>query len=168
MLGSVLAEAGLNSGLEVSWLPSYGPEMRSGTSNCHVRLSSGPIDSPLVSRPNMLLALNQPSLEKFWESVEPGGWVLYNEERLPETVRPRSDIHVVCLPFTRIADEVGDARAGNIVMLGALFEATGLLDAAPIDAALTRIVKGARWLELDRKALAKGREAVESVLGVPA
>src|SRR5262249_30734334 len=75
MLGEVLAEAGLQSGHEVSWLPSYGPEMRSGTSNCHVRVSSAAIDSPLVSRPDVLLALNEPSLRKFLPAVEAGGIV---------------------------------------------------------------------------------------------
>src|SRR5436190_9948565 len=84
MLGEVLAEAGLQAGYEVSWLPSYGPEMRSGTSNCHVRLSGLPIDSPLVSRPNVLLAMNEPSLRKFLPTVEPGGLVIYNGVRAPE------------------------------------------------------------------------------------
>jgi 2-oxoisovalerate ferredoxin oxidoreductase beta subunit len=103
MLGEVLAEAGLDSGCEVSWLPSYGPEMRSGTSNCHVRLASHPIDSPLVSRPNVLLALNEPSLRKFLASVEPGGTVLYNGDAFPEDCI-RADVRAVALPFTAMAD----------------------------------------------------------------
>ncbi len=122
MLGQVIAEAGLASGLHVSWLPSYGPEMRSGTSNCHVRVSRDEIDSPLVSRPNVLMALNEPSLHKFVAAVEPGGWVLYNGASLPEGVG-REDVHFIVLPFTGMADQVGDARAGNVVMLGALLEA---------------------------------------------
>src|SRR5205085_5828942 len=112
MLGQVLAEAGLHAGLEVSWLPSYGPEMRSGTSNCHVRLSHKPIDTPLVSRPDILLALNEPSLCKFVDSVETGGWILYNGSELPAGVH-RSDVHFIAKPFAEIADQVGDARAGN-------------------------------------------------------
>src|SRR6202007_471320 len=71
LLGEILAEAGLAAGMEVSWLPSYGPEMRSGTSNCHVRVATRPIASPVVSRPNVLLALNEPSLRKFLPTVEP-------------------------------------------------------------------------------------------------
>src|SRR5208283_5189448 len=94
LFGEVLAEAGLDAGLEVSWLPSYGPEMRSGTSNCHVRLGSVPIDSPLVSRPNALVALNEPSLRKFLASVEVGGWVLYNGEALPDGCE-RTDVHMI-------------------------------------------------------------------------
>ncbi len=157
MLGEVLAEAGLDAGLEVSWLPSYGPEMRSGTSNCHVRLASQPIDSPLVSRPNALVALNEPSLDKFLASVEAGGWVLYNGAALPDGCG-RADVHTIVENFTQLADELGDARAGNMVMLGALLEATGMLSGDSIRTALERLVKNLRWLEIDRQALERGRE----------
>jgi len=157
MLGEVLAEAGLGAGLEVSWLPSYGPEMRSGTSNCHVRLATRPIDSPLVSRPNALVALNEPSLRKFLASLEPGGWVLYNGAALPDGCG-RTDVHTMVQNFTQLADELGDARAGNMVMLGALLEATDVLSKECIGTALERLVKNPRWLEIDRQALARGRE----------
>jgi 2-oxoisovalerate ferredoxin oxidoreductase beta subunit len=157
MLGEVLAEAGLDSGCEVSWLPSYGPEMRSGTSNCHVRLASHPIDSPLVSRPNVLLAMNEPSLRKFLDSVEPGGTVLYNADAFPEGCI-RGDLRAVALPFTQLADALGAAKAGNMVMLGALLEATGLLDDEAIHGALHRLVKTQKWYDLDVAALELGRE----------
>jgi 2-oxoisovalerate ferredoxin oxidoreductase beta subunit len=159
MLGEVLAEAGLDAGYEVSWLPSYGPEMRSGTSNCHVRLSSEAIDSPMVSRPNVLLALNEPSLRKFLSAVEPGGIILYNSEQLPEDCA-RPDVRTVTMPFTQLADQLGDSKAGNIVMLGALLETTALLDQERVIGALRRKVKSQRWYELDLAALAKGREEV--------
>jgi 2-oxoisovalerate ferredoxin oxidoreductase beta subunit len=158
LLGEVIAEAGLHAGLSVSWLPSYGPEMRSGTSNCHVRLSRRKIDSPIVSKPNVLLALNEPSLRKFVESVELGGWVLYNGESIPEGVE-RDGVHFIARPFTSIADKIGDVRAGNIVMLGALLEATGMLAQECVDYALERLVKSQSWLDLDRIALEQGREA---------
>lgn len=157
LLGEVLAEAGLTAGLEVSWLPSYGPEMRSGTSNCHVRLSAKPIDSPLVSVPNVLLALNEPSLRKFIGTVQPGGWVLYNGTVLPEDCK-RPDVHHLVLPFTQLADELGAAKAGNIVMLGALLEATGMLAGEQVIAALGKLVKSPRWMQIDLAALARGRE----------
>ncbi len=157
LLGEMLAEAGLDAGLEVSWLPSYGPEMRSGTSNCHVRLAREPIDSPLVATPNVLVAMNEPSLRKFDAQVQAGGWVIYNGETFPaECVR--EDVRVLALPFTRIADELGDARIANMVMLGALLEVTGVLPKKSIDAALYRLVKNPRWIALDRRALARGRE----------
>ena len=163
LLGEVLAEAGLDAGLEVSWLPSYGPEMRSGTSNCHVRLSSQTIDSPLVTLPDVLVAMNEPSLRKFDANVRPGGWVIYNGETFPEDCK-RDDVHVLALPFTQIADELGDQRVGNMVMLGVLLEVTGVLPDASIDAALRLLVKNPRWVELDERALARGRALLRESL----
>lgn len=156
LLGEVLAEAGLDAGLEVSWLPSYGPEMRSGTSNCHVRLSSAPIDSPLVGAPSVLIAMNEPSLRKFDKSVRAGGWIIYNGEEFPADCE-RDDVHVIAAPFTHLADELGDARACNMTMLGALLELAGVVPQSSIDAALRRLVKNPRWMELDERALERGR-----------
>lgn len=163
MLGEVMAEAGLAAGLEVSWLPSYGPEMRSGTSNCHVRLSTHPIDSPLISRPNVLLALNEPSLRKFVHTVEPGGWVFYNADALPEDCR-RDDVNFLTVSFTQIADGMGETRVGNMVTLGALMEVARIVGDEQVDAALAHSVKSARWLELDRKALLAGKQAARQAV----
>jgi len=157
LLGEVLAEAGLDAGLEVSWLPSYGPEMRSGTSNCHVRISSRTIDSPLVAAPDVLVAMNEPALRKFESSVREGGWVIFNGDAFPEDCK-RPDVQLLALPFTRLADQLGDARASNMVMLGALLEITGVLPHASIRAALHRLVKSKKWIDLDERALARGRE----------
>lgn len=157
LLGEMLAEAGLDAGLEVSWLPSYGPEMRSGTSNCHVRIASQPIDSPLVTAPGVLVAMNEPSLMKFSTGIRPGGWVLYNGETLPSEFE-RKDIHTLVLPFTQIAAKLGDAKAANMVMLGALLELIAALPQSNVDAALRHLVKNPRWLDLDGRALARGRE----------
>jgi Pyruvate/2-oxoacid:ferredoxin oxidoreductase gamma subunit len=163
LLGEVLAEAGLHAGLEVSWLPSYGPEMRSGTSNCHVRLAREPIDSPLVAHPDVLVAMNEPSLHKFCASVRPGGWIFYNGETVPEECE-RKDVHILARPFMHVADELGDGRAGNMVILGALLEATAALPQASVDAALGQLVKSPRWLTLDERALARGRELLRESL----
>ena len=163
LLGEVLAEAGLDAGLEVSWLPSYGPEMRSGTSNCHVRISNDPIDSPLVATPNVLIAMNEPSLRKFIASVGPGGWIFYNGEAIPEDCRA-DGVHALALPFTQIANELGDARASNMVMLGSVLEMTGALPQESVDAALHRLVHSARWLELDVRAIERGRALYEESL----
>ena len=157
LLGEVLAEAGLDAGLDVSWLPSYGPEMRSGTSNCHVRLASEPIDSPLVSHPDVLVAMNEPSLKKFYASVHPGGWVLYNGPSIPAEY-DRADVNEIARDFTREADALGDVRAANMIMLGALLEITGALPQPSIDAALRRCVSNPRWVALDERALDRGRE----------
>lgn len=164
LLGEVLAEAGLASGLEVSWLPSYGPEMRSGTSNCHVRVSTNPIDSPLVAAPNILIAMNEPSLRKFSATLQPGGRVLYNGDAAPEDL----DIHsarVLAFPFAQIADGLGDPRAANMVALGMLLERTPALPQSAVDAALLSLVKSERWLDLDRRAIAKGRELYRASAG---
>jgi 2-oxoisovalerate ferredoxin oxidoreductase beta subunit len=157
LLGEVLAEAGLDAGLEVSWLPSYGPEMRSGTSNCHVRLSRHLIDSPMVMNPTVLAAMNEPSLRKFVKSVPPGGWILYNGETFPDDCE-QEGVHVLACPFTRVANELGDSRACNMVMLGALLEITGVVRDINIDAAFRRLVKNPRWMELNKRALKRGRE----------
>ncbi|PWT99105.1 MAG: 2-ketoisovalerate ferredoxin oxidoreductase [Terriglobia bacterium] len=163
LLGEVLAEAGLAAGLQVSWLPSYGPEMRSGTSNCHVRISARSIASPLVARPNVLLALNEPSLRKFLPAVEPGGLVLYNAPAFPEDCR-RADVSMLAVPVTQLADELGGAKAGNMVMLGALLERLNAPFDPEIPGVLRRVVRSQRWLDIDLAAVARGRQAVREVM----
>jgi 2-oxoisovalerate ferredoxin oxidoreductase beta subunit len=157
LLGEVLAEAGLDAGLEVSWLPSYGPEMRSGTSNCHVRMARNVIDSPLVAKPHILVAMNEPSLKKFYASVRPGGWILYNGESFPADCG-RKDVNVLARPFTLLADELGDSRAGNMIVLGALLEIAAVLPQSSVDDALRRLITNQKWIDLDQRALARGRE----------
>lgn len=157
LLGEVLAEAAMSSDLSVSWLPSYGPEMRSGTSNCHVRISSNAVDSPVVTNPNLLMALNEPSLRKFLPSVVPGGWVFYNADAMPEDCR-RDDLNLVARNFTQLADALGDPRAGNMVMLGAMLAAIPALSPDSLDYAIRRLVKTERWLELDRRAVSRGMQ----------
>jgi 2-oxoisovalerate ferredoxin oxidoreductase beta subunit len=161
MLGEVLAEAGLDAGYEVSWLPSYGPEMRSGTSNCHVRIGSAPVDSPIVNRPNVLLALNEPSLRKFLPTVEPGGIVLYNAPELPEDCA-RADVRVIAMPVTALADTLGAAKAANIVMLGALLEAANPIEEQYVVGALRGKVKSPKWFEIDMAALELGRKQLRA------
>jgi 2-oxoisovalerate ferredoxin oxidoreductase beta subunit len=159
MLGEVLAEAGLGAGYEVSWLPSYGPEMRSGTSNCHVRIGNRPVDSPVVSRSNVLVAMNEPSLRKFLPDVEPGGMVLYNtEEPLPDGLR--TDVRMVARHFTGLADQMGSSKAANIVILGALLEASGILEEKFVLGALRKKVKSQRWFDIDTAAMEAGRREI--------
>jgi Pyruvate/2-oxoacid:ferredoxin oxidoreductase gamma subunit len=104
----------------------------------------------------VLVAMNEPSLRKFHASVRPGGWILYNGESFPEECK-REDVHLLARPFTQLADGLGDARAGNMVMLGALLEIAAVLPEASIGAALRRLVKSPKWVELDERALALGR-----------
>ena len=166
LLGEFLAEAGLTAGYHVSWLPSYGPQMRSGTSNCHVRISAAPVDAPLVSHPTVLIALNEPSLRKFLPSVEPGGLVLYNADRLPADCRA-SGVRTIPIASTAIADGLGSPKVGNMVMLGALLEVTGMLPEGAIERALRRLVTRESWYELDLAALEAGRAAVRQPAATP-
>jgi 2-oxoisovalerate ferredoxin oxidoreductase beta subunit len=159
LLGQVLAEAGLAAGCQVSWLPSYGPEMRSGTSNCHVRISARSIASPVVSRPNVLLAMNEPSLRKFLPSVAPRGRVFYNGTVCPDDCR-RADVSIIVAPFTEVADQLGDPRASNMVMLGALTASARIPLEREITAVLRRLVRNDRWFEIDVAALDRGRRLV--------
>jgi len=165
-MGQVLAEAGMEDGLEVSWLPSYGPEMRSGTSNCHVRLSSVPVDSPLVSKPNVLVAMNEPSLRKFVPALEPRSLVIYNGSTLPADCC-RQDVRYIVQPFAELADALGSARVMNLIMLGTLLESTRVLPVERVEAALRRLVKGDTWFSLDSQALAKGRSLAGSLTHQP-
>ena len=166
-MGKILAYSGVMQNQEVSWMPSYGPEMRSGTSNCQVRLASHMIDSPLVSRSHVLVAMNEPSLRKFYDSVRPGGWIIYNGETIPEEFK-RIDVHVLAREFTAIANELGDARAGNMIMLGSLLEITSALPEACVGAALRRLLKNPRWIDLDERAIARGRELYRESVAVMA
>ena len=163
VLGEVLAEAGLGAGYHVSWLPSYGPQMRSGTSNCHVRLCGGPVDSPLVSRPTALVALNEPSLRAFLPRMEPGALVLLNADAVPPDGLPRG-LRIGAIPATAIADRLGSPRAANMVMLGALLEATGMLAPEVVEATLERMVSDRAWRDLDLAALRAGQRAARRAL----
>jgi 2-oxoisovalerate ferredoxin oxidoreductase beta subunit len=167
LLGQLLAEMGMREGLEVSWLPSYGPEMRSGSAHCHVCLSKDRIGSPLVTRPQVLVAMNEPSLRKFASQVASGGVIIYGGERLPEDFTvPQA--RVVCIPASQIADGLGSAKIANVVMLGALLEETECLSPATAMKVLETKVKNPALLELDRKALDAGRVYIDHTIAVGA
>src|SRR5579859_997061 len=128
LLGQLLAEMGMREGLEVSWLPSYGPEMRSGSAHCHVCLSKDRIGSPVLSRPDVLIAMSEISLRKFAGEIAPGGTILYGRDRLPDDVN-LGQAQVVCIPADQIADKLGSAKVANVIMMGALLEETECLSA---------------------------------------
>jgi Pyruvate/2-oxoacid:ferredoxin oxidoreductase gamma subunit len=167
LLGQLLTEMGMREGLEVSWLPSYGPEMRSGSAHCHVCLSKERIGSPLISHPDVLVALNELSLRKFAPQVAPGGLILYNSDRLPVDF-PLPQARVICLPASETADKLGSTKATNIVMLGALLEETECLLAATAEGVLKAKIKKVEMMEVNRKALAAGREFIDNYVRVGA
>jgi 2-oxoglutarate ferredoxin oxidoreductase subunit gamma len=156
-VGKTLVEAGMAEGLEVSWVPSYGPEMRGGTANCSVILSSDPIGSPIVSNPTELIAMNKPSLSKFESSVLPGGFIFLNgmdihPRSLPEGVR------VISVPCGEIAGRLGNPKVANMVMLGAYIGATKALKADTLREMIRHKFTGpkAKLVELNLKALDEG------------
>jgi 2-oxoisovalerate ferredoxin oxidoreductase beta subunit len=160
LLGQLLAEMGMREGLEVSWLPSYGPEMRSGSAHCHVCLSDERIGSPLVSQPDVLIAMNEISLRKFASSASPTGLILYNGAALPADFEAPAT-RIACVPAARIADTLGSAKVANVVLMGALLEETGCLSPETAKQAIEDRVKKVELLEMNRKALEAGRRFVD-------
>jgi Pyruvate/2-oxoacid:ferredoxin oxidoreductase gamma subunit len=158
---------GLREHLEVSWLPSYGPEMRSGSAHCHVTISHDRIGSPLIGQPEVLVAMNELSLYKFAPTVSSGGLILYNSTKLPEGFSAQQ-ARVICVPASDIADRLGSAKVANVVMLGALLEETECLPAESAISVLEATVKNPKMLELDRQAIAAGRDYIDTQVEVGA
>ncbi|MBQ3106897.1 MAG: 2-oxoacid:acceptor oxidoreductase family protein [Eggerthellaceae bacterium] len=158
--GKVIAYAGLIENREVSWLPSYGPEMRGGTANCSVTLADDPIGSPLVVEPNALVAMNQPSFDKFIDAVLPGGVVVVDSSMVQD-IREPEGVRVYALPATQMAEDAGLKGLGNIVLVGKLFAETGFCERATLDAAIDKCVppKKAALIEKNKQALVLGMEA---------
>lgn len=125
-LGQIVAYSAMFQGKNVTWLPSYGPEMRGGTANCSVVVSDEPIASPLITRPNALIAMNKPSLDKFVNKVEKDGYIFVNSSIIEEKVA-RTDVKVYYIPTLELATALGNAKGINVVMLGALVAATDIV-----------------------------------------
>ena len=159
--GKVLAQASLVKGLEVSWLPSYGPEMRGGTANCSVTISDTPIGSPIVSSPDILIALNKPSFEKYEKRTLPGGKI-FVDSSLVDTRSTRDDIEVFYVPATELAREAGNPGLSNIVLIGKAIKETGIFSTEEIVACLESIIpeRKAAMRELNRNALLAGASAL--------
>jgi 2-oxoglutarate ferredoxin oxidoreductase subunit gamma len=127
VLGQLVAYTGIEEGRYVSWIPSYGPEMRGGTANCCVIVSDEEVGAPVVSEADVVVVMNQPSFEKFKNDAKPGGLLLYNSDLVKASdVRP--DIKVVAVPANTVAMEAGSDKVANIVMLGAVVAASGIVD----------------------------------------
>ena len=160
-IGKTLVEAGMAEELEVSWVPSYGPEMRGGTANCSVILSDDTIGSPIIYTPTELIAMNTPSLKKFENDVIPGGIIFLNSSIIKEDVE-REDVRVIKVPCDQIAVELGNPKVANMVMLGAYIAATGALKVETIQEMLTHMFTGpkAKLVPLNMEAMARGASCV--------
>ena len=156
--GKVLAYAGLLEGRELSWLPSYGPEMRGGTANCNVILSDTPVGSPIVETPNVLMVMNAPSLDKYEDTVVPGGIIFVDSSLITRKVA-RDDVKVVCIPATQMASDMGLNGLANMILLGALVKETGCVKEETLADALKKVIpaRKANLFDANMKALETGR-----------
>ena len=160
LIGKFMAMACMLDGKHVSWLPSYGPEMRGGTANCSVIVSDDPVASPLVDKADVIVAMNRPSLDKFEEHVKPGGVLVINSSIIDRKA-VRDDIQVVYCDANAIAESIGNPKGANVAILGAVLEKVPVTTVEQMTEAI-RIELGerkARFLEGNKKALIAGMEA---------
>ena len=159
--GKVVAYTGLVDDREVSWLPSYGPEMRGGTANCSVCLSDTPIGSPLVLQPDAIVVMNNPSYDKFIDTVVPGG-VAVVDSSLVDRKTGRRDITAVYIPATKLAQDNGIPKLANLIMLGGLLKATGFTSLDSVRAAVEKCVPPTKpdLVELNMKSITLGESFV--------
>ena len=157
--GKFLAYEGLLENKEVTWLPSYGPEMRGGTCNCSVIISDTNIGSPLVPYPDVLIAMNLPSLDKFENDIVPGGMVFYDSSLIERGVT-RTDIRAFPIPATKMANDAGFATLANMIVMGKMLKETNMFPAETIDKTLAKVVSARKQnlLELNKTAIRLGYE----------
>lgn len=158
-LGKFLAYKGLTEGKQVSWLPSYGPEMRGGTASCSVIVSDEPVGSPIVSNPDVLIAMNLPSLDKFESSVKKGGIIIADSTLIERKVE-RDDVTVYYIPATRLASENGIPTLANMIIVGKVLKALDEYSEEGVKAALTKVIsaKHADMMDVNLKAISIGAE----------
>jgi 2-oxoglutarate ferredoxin oxidoreductase subunit gamma len=162
LAGKLLAQAGADRGLHVTWLPSYGPEMRGGTANCTVVLSDEPIGSPVVDNPTALVVMNLPSFDRFEETVARGGTILVNSSPITRPTE-RNDVRVLSVPANNIALSLGNPQAANMVALGAVIKATGIIPLELIKSGMAKMLShkdSAKTIALNEQALDAGYDAI--------
>ncbi len=166
LAGVVLANSGMMEGAEVSWMPSYGPEMRGGTANCHVTISDKPIGSPIVEVPDSVILMNRPSVEKFEGKLKPGGVMIVNSSLAGKCIS-RKDARIYLVPANDIALELGNNKIANIVMLGAYVRVTGIVKGETVEDAIKNVIgqKKAELIELNILALKRGMEFIGGIDG---
>jgi Pyruvate/2-oxoacid:ferredoxin oxidoreductase gamma subunit len=161
LVGTLLADCAVARGLNATWLPSYGPEMRGGTSNASVIISKDKIGSPVVNDPNVLIAMNTPSLELFENSVQKGGMILVNSSLIAKKVS-RSDVTAIYVPATDLAKEENFIAGANIIMLTVYLLTTGVIDIDTIRAVVPVSTKKRQFAELNLKMIERGKLFFES------
>jgi len=134
-IGQLLAYAAMDAGYEVTWIPSYGPEMRGGTAHCYVVIADDRIGSPVVSKPSVLIGFNNPSFEKYEKDIRAGGLLVSNSSMV-QTISQRTDVQKLRVPATEIADSIGNPRLANVVLLAATLSVRPIITADHLRAAL--------------------------------
>lgn len=155
--GKFIAYKGLIEDKEVSWLPSYGPEMRGGTASCGVIVSDEPVGSPIVNNPDVLVAMNLPSLDRFESKVAPGGFIFMDSTLIERKVE-RTDVTVFALPATQMASDNGFPTLANMIIVGKILKELGEYSDESLKAALAKVIsaKHADMMEVNRKAIDLG------------
>lgn len=160
-MGKLLAEAGLISGKHVTWMPSYGAEVRGGTAYSMTKISDREIASPIVTNPDLLVVMNKPSLIKYEEKLKDGGILISNKSLIDVTPKKKRGISVISLALTEVASKLGDAKCANMIAVGAILKRTKMLPMKSALAALKEMLKGKEPLFLlNKKALEKGYKSV--------
>ena len=162
--GQVLAYAAMDTGKQVTWIPSYGPEMRGGTANCTVIIADDEIGSPLVKHPPLAIALNLPSFDRYEELLAPGGTLIVNKSMVDREAK-RTDIDVILVPCNEIAEDIGDKRLLNMVAAGALLTALPELSVKDVEKALEDHLpaRHKHLLPKNYEALKRGFEAAQKM-----
>ena len=157
--GKFIAYKGLIEEKQVSWLPSYGPEMRGGTASCSVIIGDEPVGSPIVTRPDVLIAMNLPSLDKYESTVAPGG-IIFMDSTLIERKVQRDDVTVYEIPATKMASDNGTPTLANMIIVGKVLEVLGQFEKDGIEAALKKVIsaKRADMLDVNFNAMKLGAE----------
>ena len=157
--GKVLAYKGLVEGKQLSWLPSYGPEMRGGTANCNVIISDEPVGSPIVDNPNVLIVMNLPSLDKYENAAEKGAKIFVDSTLISRKVE-RKDVEVYYIPATKMAQDAGIPTLANMIMLGKVIKETGVVSFEGMEDALKKVVSArkANLIDVNLKAIKAGYE----------
>lgn len=166
-VGQLLAYTAMDSGLHVTWIPSYGPEMRGGTAHCFVMTGDKPIGSPIVSHPDVAVVFNKPSFDKYESLVAPGGLLVVNTS-LVDSQSNRTDIQACYMPASDIAAQLGNSRLMNVVLLGALLRYNPVLTLSAMQQALEVHMPAHRrhLLTLNSEALVRGWRSIDPVMGI--
>lgn len=161
LMGQILAYAGMLEGQQVSWFPAYGPEMRGGTANCSIIIGDEPVGTPIVTEPSVVVAMNLPSLDKFEPMLPAGGTLLINSSLIDRKPH-RTDVKTHYVPCNDIAQELGNLKVANMVMVGAIIAASGVVNIDSVISVLAKKIfkNKPKVMPINEQAIRRGLECV--------